>query len=54
MLVQQQLNLNLELNQKRKENLTKMKKAKQKINVEKDIKTMREEMFQKLEKPGWL
>ena len=31
-----------------------MKKTKQKINVEKDIKTMRGEMFQKLEKSGWL
>ena len=31
-----------------------MKKAKQKINIEKEIETMRGEMFQKQEKPGWL
>ena len=41
MLVQRQLTLNLELNQKRKQNLTKIKKAKWKVNIEKEIETMR-------------
>ena len=44
MLVQKQLNLNLELNRKRKENLTKIKKPKHKINIQKEIETMRGEM----------
>ena len=44
MLVQKQLNLNLELNRKIKENLTKIKNQSGKINIEKDIETMRGEM----------
>ena len=41
MPVQRQLTLNLELNQKRKQNLTKIKKTKWKVNIEKEIETMR-------------
>ena len=44
MLVQKQLDLNWQLNQKRKENLTKIKKTKCKINIEKEIETMWREM----------
>ena len=42
MLVQKQLNLNLELNRKRKPE--KNKKLTRKINIEKEIETMRGEM----------
>ena len=42
--MQNQLNLNLELNQKRKKKLDKNQKPKWKINVEKEIETMRGEM----------
>ena len=45
MLVEKQLNINLELNQKRKENLTKIKKSLWEINIETEIETMRGEMF---------
>ena len=45
MLVEKQLNINLELNQKRKENLTKIKKSLWEINIETEIETMRWEMF---------
>ena len=41
MLVQKQLNLNFELNQKRKENLVKTKKTRWKFIIEMEIKTMR-------------
>ena len=44
MLVQKQLNLNFKLNRKRKQNLTKIKKPKRKIYIEKEIETMRGEM----------
>ena len=59
MPVQKQLNSNLELNRKRKENLTKMWK----INIEKAIETLRGDMsilseieknIQNQEKPGRL
>ena len=42
--MQNQLNLNLELNRKRKKKLDKSQKPKWKINVEKEIETMRGEM----------
>ena len=45
MFVQKQFNLNLELNRKRKESLTKIKKTKWKINIEKKIETMSGEML---------
>ena len=43
MILQKQLNLNLELNRKRK-NMAKIEKPKWKINIEKEIETMRVEM----------
>ena len=45
MLVHKQLNLNLELNRKRTENLIKIKKPTWKINIGKEIETMRGEML---------
>ena len=44
MILQKQLNLNLELNRKRK-NMAKIEKPKWKINIEKEIETMRVEML---------
>ena len=44
MLVQKQLNLNLELNRKRKEKLSKMENPKLRINIKKKIETMRRQM----------
>ena len=43
MILQKQLNLNLELNRKSK-NMAKIEKPKWKINIEKEIETMRVEM----------
>ena len=44
MLVQKQLNLNLQLNRKRKEKLSKIENPKLKINIKKKIETMRRQM----------
>ena len=61
--MQKYLNLNLELNQKKKKKPNKNKLPKWKIGIEKEIETMRGEMwilceikgikFQKQKKPGY-